>query len=73
MAREGASSATAAARRTCCATTIEDGVSDGDFERERDAIDPPLRTREELAYHRIFAEHLPGVTPERTLGRFATT
>ena len=52
--------------------TIEEGVSDGDFTRGRDAIDPPLRTREELAYHRIFAEHLPGVRPERTLGRFAT-
>jgi asparagine synthase (glutamine-hydrolysing) len=53
-------------------STIEEGVSDGDFEREHDAIDPPLRTREELAYHRIFADHLPGVRPERTLGRFAT-
>ncbi len=53
-------------------TTIEDGVSRSDFERERRAVDPPLRTREELAYHRIFAEHLPGVRPELTLGRFAT-
>jgi len=52
--------------------TIEDDVSPGDFERDRDAISPPLRTREEFAYHRIFAEHLPGVRPERTLGRFAT-
>ena len=51
---------------------IEEGVSDGDFERGRKAVAPPLRTREELAYHRIFAEHLPGVRPERTLGRFAT-
>ena len=50
---------------------VEDGVSEADFERERHAVDPPLRTREELAYHRIFAEHLPGVRPERTLGRFA--
>jgi asparagine synthase (glutamine-hydrolysing) len=50
---------------------VEDGVSAADFEREREAVDPPLRTREELAYHRIFAEHLPGVRPERTLGRFA--
>jgi asparagine synthase (glutamine-hydrolysing) len=53
-------------------SSVEEGVSTSDFERERDAIDPPLRTREELAYHRIFAEHLPGVRPERTLGRFAT-
>lgn len=52
--------------------TIEDGVTHADFDRDRDAIDPPLRTREEFAYHRIFAEHLPGVRPERTLGRFAT-
>jgi asparagine synthase (glutamine-hydrolysing) len=52
--------------------TVEECVSRADFERGRAAIDPPLRTREELAYHRIFAEHLPGVRPERTLGRFAT-
>ena len=45
-------------------------VSESDFERERDAIDPPLRTREELAYYRIFVEHLPGVDVGRTLGRF---
>ncbi|HEX4345677.1 MAG TPA: asparagine synthase (glutamine-hydrolyzing) [Solirubrobacteraceae bacterium] len=51
---------------------IEEGVTRADLARERDAVDPPLRTREELAYHRIFAEHLPGVRPERTLGRFAT-
>ncbi|MGH2919890.1 MAG: asparagine synthase (glutamine-hydrolyzing) [Solirubrobacteraceae bacterium] len=53
-------------------STVEDGVTEADFKRDRDAIDPPLRTREEFAYHRIFAEHLPGVRPERTLGRFAT-
>jgi asparagine synthase (glutamine-hydrolysing) len=52
--------------------TVEHGVTPADFERERAAIDPPLRTREEFAYHRIFAEYLPGVRPERTLGRFAT-
>jgi asparagine synthase (glutamine-hydrolysing) len=53
-------------------STVEEGVSRADFERERDAVDPPLRTREEVAYHRLFAEYLPGVRPERTLGRFAT-
>ena len=52
--------------------TIEAGVTARDFERDRDAVKPSLRTREEFAYHRIFAEHLPGVRPERTLGRFAT-
>jgi asparagine synthase (glutamine-hydrolysing) len=52
--------------------TVEDGVSAADFMRDRAAVEPPLRTREEFAYHRIFAEHLPGVRPELTLGRFAT-
>jgi asparagine synthase (glutamine-hydrolysing) len=52
--------------------TVEDGVSAADFMRDRAAVQPPLRTREEFAYHRIFAEHLPGVRPELTLGRFAT-
>jgi asparagine synthase (glutamine-hydrolysing) len=52
--------------------TIEDTVSERDFRRDRGAVDPSLRTREEFAYHRIFADHLPGVRPERTLGRFAT-
>jgi asparagine synthase (glutamine-hydrolysing) len=35
-------------------------VSDEDFERERTDVDPPLRTREELAYYRTFKEYLPG-------------
>ena len=51
---------------------VEETVSEADFERERGAVDPPLRTREELAYYRVFAEHLPGVRPELTVGRFAT-
>jgi asparagine synthase (glutamine-hydrolysing) len=45
-------------------------VTDQDLERERDAVDPPLRTREELAYYRIFREHLPGVLVKQTIGRF---
>ena len=51
---------------------VEDKVSDEDFDRERHEIDPPLRTREELGYYRIFRQHLVGVRPEVTLGRFAT-
>jgi asparagine synthetase B (glutamine-hydrolysing) len=51
---------------------IEATVGEAELERERDVLDPPLRTREELAYFRIFSEHLPGVRPERTVGRFAT-
>jgi asparagine synthase (glutamine-hydrolysing) len=47
-------------------------VSEQEFEAERHALDPPLRTREELAYYRIFREHLAGVRAETTVGRFAT-
>src|SRR3954470_14577656 len=47
-------------------------VSEQEFEAERHALDPPLRTREELAYYRIFREHLAGVRAEATVGRFAT-
>ncbi len=34
------------------------------------AFNPPLRTREELAYFRLFAERLPGVRAQDTVGRF---
>ena len=33
---------------------------------------PEARSREELAYQRIFAEHLGGIRAEQVLGRFAT-
>jgi asparagine synthase (glutamine-hydrolysing) len=33
---------------------------------------PAARSREELAYQRIFAGHLGGIRAERVLGRFAT-
>jgi len=51
---------------------MEGSVSEADFERERDTVEPPLRTREELAYYRIFAEHLGEIRPAETIGRFAT-
>ena len=51
---------------------IEAEVDPADLERERDLVTPPLRTREELAYYRIFRDHLAGVRPEATLSRFAT-
>jgi asparagine synthase (glutamine-hydrolysing) len=51
---------------------MENTVTPEDFERDKDLIDPPLRTREELAYYRIFAEALGEVRPNRTVGRFAT-
>jgi asparagine synthase (glutamine-hydrolysing) len=46
-------------------------VSDEEFEAERGAVDPPLRTKEEVAYYRVWREHLRGISPERTLSRFA--
>lgn len=45
-------------------------VSDEELERERDVIDPPLRTHEELAYYRMFADRLPGVRAQGTIKRF---
>ncbi len=47
-------------------------VDEDELAAERDAVAPPLRTREELAYFRIFQERVGDVRPERTLGRFAT-
>lgn len=52
--------------------TMEESVSEDEFERERHAVEPPLRSREEVAYYRIFAEHLPGARPEKTISRFVT-
>ncbi|MGI8846494.1 MAG: asparagine synthase B [Thermoleophilaceae bacterium] len=52
--------------------TLEDTVSDDDFEAERDRVSPPFRTKEELAYFRIWSQHLEGIRPEVTLARFAT-
>lgn len=45
-------------------------VSDEELAGEAAAVDPPLRTREELAYYRIFTERLPGVPAQGTIGRF---
>ncbi len=44
-------------------------VSEEELERERGAVDPPLRTREELAYYRIFRDGLPGVQVKQTIGQ----
>jgi asparagine synthase (glutamine-hydrolysing) len=52
--------------------SMEEAVLDEELERERADTETELRTREELAYYRIFSEHLPGVRPERTVNTFAT-
>jgi asparagine synthase (glutamine-hydrolysing) len=49
-----------------------DSITEAELELERHDTHPALRTREELAYFRIFREQLGGVRPERTVGRFAT-
>jgi asparagine synthase (glutamine-hydrolysing) len=51
---------------------IESQISEEEFAAEASLVDPPLRTREELAYYRIWRDHLVGVRPEQNLGRFAT-
>ena len=52
---------------------IADAITDADLAAEADVVDPPLRSREELAYYRIWREHLDGIVPGKTLTRFATT
>ncbi len=46
-------------------------VPDEDWESASLPGLPPARTREELGYQRIFADHLDGVRADRVLGRFA--
>lgn len=51
---------------------MEQSVSEEAFVRERIEVDPVLRTREELAYYRMFNEALGGINPKDTVGHFAT-
>jgi asparagine synthase (glutamine-hydrolysing) len=48
-------------------------ITDEEFEAERGRLDPPIRSKEELAYHRIFRRALPGLPADAAVGRFATT
>lgn len=50
-----------------------ESVSESEFHTERATASPPLRTREEAAYFRIFRRHFDGILPRQILGRFATT
>ena len=52
---------------------MQESVTEEEFEDERHEVEPPLRTREEVAYYRIFAEDLGEVQPNRVISRFATT
>lgn len=51
---------------------MEESIEEEEFREMRDEADPPLRTREEAAYYRIFSDHLGDVPTNRTVGRFAT-
>src|SRR4051794_9744599 len=57
--------------RDALSKAVEATVIDAEFEAERDAVEPPLRTKEEVAYYRVWREHLQGISAERTLSRFA--
>src|SRR4051794_38917487 len=57
--------------RDVLSRAVEATVSDAELEAERGAVDPPLRTKEEVAYYRVWRDHLQGISPERTLSRFA--
>ena len=57
--------------RDALSGAVEATVSDDEFAAERAAVEPALRTKEELAYHRVWREHLQGISAERTLSRFA--
>ena len=46
-------------------------VSEEDLAAGADVVQPPLRTREELAYYRMFTTALRGVNAQATVGRFA--
>ncbi len=50
----------------------EDFVPDTNWESIRIPGLPPARSREELGYQRIFADHLGGIRADQVLGRFAT-
>ena len=57
--------------RDVLSDAVAAGITNEEFEAERCAVDPPLRTKEELAYYRIFSAHLPGVRAEVAISRFA--
>lgn len=51
---------------------MEESISEEEFEEIKDETVPPLRTREEAAYYKIFAEVLGDIKTKNTIGRFAT-
>lgn len=50
---------------------ITKDITEEEFEKERHAVDPPLRSPEELAYYRIYAKHFGTERTEEAAARFA--
>jgi asparagine synthase (glutamine-hydrolysing) len=51
----------------------EESLSDAEFAEICNETAPPLRTKEEAAYYRMFRSALPYIRPDKTISRFATT
>ncbi len=51
----------------------EEQITDSEFQRERNAIDPPLRNKEELLNYRIFRRYFNDDSAVATVGRWVTT
>ena len=64
---------TGSGARDVLSDAVSADISDAELEAERDQLDPPIRTKEELAYYRILSESLPGLRTEGAIGRFATS
>jgi asparagine synthase (glutamine-hydrolysing) len=52
---------------------VEARITDEELAAERDELDPPIRSKEELAYYRILKRALPGLSADDAIGRFATS
>jgi asparagine synthase (glutamine-hydrolysing) len=50
----------------------EDKISDKVFEKEKSAASPPLRTKEEVMYYRIYREFFDSDAAVQTVGRWVT-
>ena len=46
-------------------------VTEDELQQEADLLSPPIRTREELAYYRMFSKHFSGFNIPQVIGRFA--
>jgi len=51
----------------------QEQITDSEFNREKDAINPPLRNKEELMYYRIFRQYFDDDSAVATVGRWITT